>query len=65
VAHAQLCREISHSPFSPGVICVAETEAPAAVLLDLELTDGSGPQTLREIKTRQPQAVVIMITAKP
>jgi DNA-binding NtrC family response regulator len=32
------------------------------VLLDINLPDGSGLDALREIKKRQPQAVVIMIT---
>lgn len=41
-----------------------ETEAPAAILLDIDLPDGSGLKALREIKARQPQALVIMITAK-
>jgi DNA-binding NtrC family response regulator len=40
-----------------------ESERPAAVLLDINLPDGSGLDVLREIKKRQPQAVVIMITA--
>ncbi|HEX8888615.1 MAG TPA: sigma-54 dependent transcriptional regulator [Pyrinomonadaceae bacterium] len=40
-----------------------ETEQPAAVLLDINLPDGSGLDVLREIKRRQPDAVVIMITA--
>ena len=40
-----------------------EADRPAAVLLDINLPDGSGLDALREIKKRQPQAVVIMITA--
>ncbi|MEK7830016.1 MAG: sigma-54 dependent transcriptional regulator, partial [Acidobacteriota bacterium] len=40
-----------------------EAELPAAVLLDINLPDGSGLDVLREIKSRQPLAVVIMITA--
>ena len=40
-----------------------EAEQPAAVLLDINLPDGSGLDVLREIKRRQPDAVVIMITA--
>lgn len=40
-----------------------ETEAPAAILLDIDLPDGSGLNTLREIKHRQPEAIVIMLTA--
>jgi two-component system response regulator AtoC len=40
-----------------------ESEAPDAVLLDINLPDGSGLDLLRQIKARSPQAVVIMITA--
>jgi two-component system response regulator AtoC len=40
-----------------------EAERPAAVLLDINLPDGSGLDVLREIKRRQPDAVAIMITA--
>lgn len=40
-----------------------ETEQPAAVLLDINLPDGSGLDVLREIKQKHPQAVIIMITA--
>lgn len=40
-----------------------ETEPPAAVLLDINLPDGSGLDLLRKIRQRQPDAVVIMITA--
>jgi two-component system, NtrC family, response regulator AtoC len=39
-----------------------DTEQPAAMLLDIDLPDGSGLDALREIKSRQPDAVVIMIT---
>jgi two-component system, NtrC family, response regulator AtoC len=42
---------------------VFDTEQPTAVLLDINLPDGSGLDVLREIKQRAPQAVVIMITA--
>ena len=41
-----------------------EAESPAAVLLDIDLPDGSGLDTLQEIKKRQPEAIVIMVTAK-
>ena len=37
--------------------------SPAVTLLDINLPDGSGIDVLREIKKRQPEAVVIMITA--
>jgi DNA-binding NtrC family response regulator len=40
-----------------------ESEQPAAVLLDINLPDGSGLDVLREVKRRHPQALVIMITA--
>jgi DNA-binding response OmpR family regulator len=39
-------------------------ERPAAVLLDINLPDSSGLDLLREIKRRNPQATVIMITAE-
>jgi DNA-binding NtrC family response regulator len=38
------------------------TELPAAVLLDIDLPDGSGLDVLREIKREHPEAIVIMIT---
>jgi two-component system, NtrC family, response regulator AtoC len=40
-----------------------EAEPPAAVLLDINLPDGSGLDALRKVRHRQPDAVVIMITA--
>jgi DNA-binding NtrC family response regulator len=46
-----------------GALAAFEAERPAAALLDINLPDGSGLDALREIKSRQPQAVVIMITA--
>jgi DNA-binding NtrC family response regulator len=46
-----------------GAVSSFEAERPAAVLLDIDLPDGSGLDALREIKERQPDAVVIMITA--
>ena len=39
-----------------------DAEQPAAVLLDVNLPDGSGLDVLREIKRRQSDAVVIMMT---
>ena len=39
-----------------------EAERPAAVLLDIDLPDGSGLDALREIKQRQPDAIVVMVT---
>jgi two-component system response regulator AtoC len=40
-----------------------EAEAPAAVLLDINLPDGSGLDVLRKVRQQQQDAVVIMITA--
>src|SRR5690348_7516635 len=39
-----------------------KAEVPAAVLLDIDLPDGSGLDVLREIKRENPDAIVIMIT---
>lgn len=56
-----------YEPIEAGSVAAAmsafETENPAAVLLDINLPDGSGLDVLGEIKRQQPQAVVIMITA--
>jgi DNA-binding NtrC family response regulator len=46
-----------------GALAAFEAEQPAAVLLDINLPDGSGLDVLREIKERRPDAVVSMITA--
>ena len=40
-----------------------EADPPAAVLLDINLPDGSGLDVLRKLRYREPDAVVIMITA--
>src|SRR5947207_2323631 len=40
-----------------------DADQPAAILLDINLPDGSGLEVLRQIRRRQPDAVVIMITA--
>lgn len=47
---------------SAAALASFDAEQPAAVLLDVNLPDGSGLNVLREIKQRQPEAVVIMIT---
>jgi two-component system response regulator AtoC len=39
-----------------------KADLPAAVLLDIDLPDGSGLDVLREIKREHPEAIVIMIT---
>src|SRR5256885_16079805 len=40
-----------------------DADQPAAILLDINLPDGSGLEVLRQVRHRQPDAVVIMITA--
>jgi DNA-binding NtrC family response regulator len=40
-----------------------DADQPAAILLDINLPDGSGLEVLRQIRHRQTDAVVIMITA--
>lgn len=46
-----------------GAIAAFREEGPVAVLLDIDLPDGSGLDVLRDIKHERPEAVVIMITA--
>ena len=41
---------------------IFEEERPSAVLLDIDLPDGSGLDILREVKRERPDAVAIMIT---
>src|SRR5262249_51305448 len=45
-----------------SAIAAFEPEQPAAVLLDVNLPDGSGLEGLHEIKRRHSEAVVIMMT---
>jgi DNA-binding NtrC family response regulator len=46
-----------------AAVAAYDAEQPAAVLLDVNLPDGSGIDVLREIKHRQPDAVIIMMTS--
>jgi DNA-binding NtrC family response regulator len=59
-------RNWSYACVEAGTVAAAlatfDIEQPAAVLLDVNLPDGSGLDGLREIKRRQPDAVVIMMT---
>ncbi len=54
------------APIEAGSVAEAlkqfNTESPAAVLLDIDLPDGSGLDVLRAIKREQSDAIVIMIT---
>src|SRR6266550_1881576 len=56
-----------YEPSEAGTVNAAlaafDAEPPSAVLLDINLPDGSGLDVLRKIKHRQADAVVIMITA--
>ena len=53
-------------PVEAGTVAEAvrqfKAESPAAVLLDIDLPDGSGLDVLREIKHENPDVIVIMIT---
>jgi two-component system response regulator AtoC len=46
-----------------AALAAFEAEPPAAVLLDINLPDGSGLDVLRKVRQQQQDAVVIMITA--
>ena len=46
-----------------AALSLFEAESPVAVLLDINLPDGSGIDVLRKVRQRQADAVVIMITA--
>lgn len=54
------------APVEAGSVAEAvshfKADLPAAVLLDIDLPDGSGLDVLREIKRDHPDAIVIMIT---
>ena len=56
-----------YEPIEVGTAAAAleafEGEQPVAILLDINLPDGSGLDVLRQIRSRQSDAVVIMITA--
>jgi DNA-binding NtrC family response regulator len=46
-----------------AALAAFEADAPAAILLDINLPDGSGLDVLRKVRQQQQDAVVIMITA--
>ena len=55
--------EPSEAATAAAALAAFEADPPAAVLLDINLPDGSGLEVLRKIRHQQPDAVVIMITA--
>jgi two-component system, NtrC family, response regulator AtoC len=63
---AEALRSWGYVSFEAATIAAAlatlDAEQPAVVLLDIDLPDGSGLDALREIKARQAEAVVIMVT---
>jgi two-component system response regulator AtoC len=65
-ALSEALRSWSFEPIEAGTVAEAlaqfSAESPAAVLLDIDLPDGSGLEVLRQIKQEQPESIVIMIT---
>lgn len=63
---SQTLREWSYVPFEAAnvedALRLFDTEQPILTLLDINLPDGSGLNLLRTIKTRQPEAIVIMVS---
>jgi two-component system response regulator AtoC len=63
---SEALRSWSFTPLEAGTVAEAlaqfAVELPDAVLLDIDLPDGSGLDVLRQIKTQRPESVVIMIT---
>lgn len=63
---SEALRSWSFTPLEAGTVAEAlaqfAAEVPAAVLLDIDLPDGSGLNVLRQIKDERPDVVVIMIT---
>ncbi|HEX4899296.1 MAG TPA: sigma-54 dependent transcriptional regulator, partial [Pyrinomonadaceae bacterium] len=59
-------RSWSFVPIEAGTVAEAlkqfNAELPAAILLDIDLPDGSGLDVLRQIKQERPETIVIMIT---
>ncbi|HEY7547414.1 MAG TPA: sigma-54 dependent transcriptional regulator [Blastocatellia bacterium] len=46
-----------------SALAAYDAEKPAAVLLDINLPDGSGLDVLHEVKRRHPEAIIIMMTS--
>ncbi len=56
--------EVAEAGTVAEAISAYDNEQPAAVLLDINLPDGSGLDVLREIRGKSPNAIVIMITGR-
>ena len=65
---AETLRRWGYEPIEAETVAQAlallDVEQPTVVLQDINLPDGSGLDALIEIKRRQPQAVVVMVTAE-
>lgn len=65
-ALSEALRSWGYHPVGAGTVAAGvstfDAESPTAVLLDIDLPDGSGLDALREIKQRHADAVVIMVT---
>ncbi|HEX6127170.1 MAG TPA: sigma-54 dependent transcriptional regulator [Pyrinomonadaceae bacterium] len=62
----EACRSWGYDPIPAGSVAQAidlfGSEHPAVALLDIDLPDGSGLDILNQIKERQPETIVVMIT---
>lgn len=56
--------EVAEAKTVAEAISAYDNEQPTAILLDINLPDGSGLDVLGEIKRKSPNAVVIMITGR-
>ncbi len=56
--------EVAEAGTVAEAISAYDSEQPAAVLLDINLPDGSGLDVLGEIKRKSPNAIVIMVTGR-
>ncbi len=56
--------EVAEAGTVAEAISAYDNEQPAAVLLDINLPDGSGLDVLSEIRGKSPNAIVIMITGR-
>ncbi|HEY2974672.1 MAG TPA: sigma-54 dependent transcriptional regulator [Pyrinomonadaceae bacterium] len=63
---SEALRSWSFVPVEAGTVAEAlaqfNGESPSAVLLDIDLPDGSGLDVLRQIKQERPESIIIMIT---